>query len=223
MPEIVLDSTALGLIQDSILFCENDDIKSLTALVQENPLLYKVISQVLKEWTHTTTGNNSKEQLSPASYFLNPHRHLNEPNGQRNQQPAFNIMPQRITNEDFQRALARTSRQQPAVPAAAAAATPSPSQLSSTTTRRQTINMEHLRSALQNAATITTPMDTTASTTGGFQAVPTNEPVTTAGVNVQLLLNQMHDMGLIDDEKNIRALEASGYDLQAAVDLILDS
>ena len=112
-----------GLCEDSVLFCQNYNVKRLTAVVDANPLRYKVVAQVVKEWTSTSaTANSNDIPLSPgkyrsidlfiyfflqffflvfdlAAYFLNGSPHLIEPVAPR--QPTFNVMPRRITNEDF--------------------------------------------------------------------------------------------------------------------------
>jgi hypothetical protein len=83
LPELLLDSSAigntvknitqqkrfihLGLCEDSVLFCQNHNIKHLTEIVQANPLLYKVVAQVIKEWT--STSNTNDVQLSPGNYM----------------------------------------------------------------------------------------------------------------------------------------------------------
>ncbi|CAF1661419.1 unnamed protein product, partial [Adineta ricciae] len=204
LPELLFDSSALGLCEDSVLFCLNHDIKYLTEIVQTNPLLYKVIAQVIKEWTSTSNTTNANDiQLSPAAYFLNGSPHLIEPAAPR--QPAFNVMPRRITNEDFYRALEQTNR---------SSTTARPSNLPSQPTQRPAVNrrniisIDQLRSALQRTSTPSTPV-TTAETT-------TNEPA-----NVQALLDQMRIMGLTDEAANRQALEATNWDLKAALDLLL--
>ena len=56
----------LGLSEDYILFCQNHNVKRLTEMVQANPLLFKVVAQVQKEWTSTSNAANANEvQLSP--------------------------------------------------------------------------------------------------------------------------------------------------------------
>ncbi|CAF1280687.1 unnamed protein product, partial [Didymodactylos carnosus] len=58
-------------------------------------------------------------------------------------------------------------------------------------------------------ATTTTSMNTTSS------APPPSSVI-------QGLLDQMHDMGLVDDGKNLEALEASNWSLQSAIDILLN-
>lgn len=56
----------LGLCEDSVLFCQNHNVKRLIELVEANPLLYKAVSQVVREWTSTSNSTNSNDvQLSP--------------------------------------------------------------------------------------------------------------------------------------------------------------
>ncbi|UJR37631.1 hypothetical protein I4U23_030328 [Adineta vaga] len=206
LPELLFDSSAIGLCEDSVLFCLNHNIKYLTEIVQENPLLYKVIAQVIKEWTSTSNTTNPNDiQLSPAAYFLNGSPHLIEPAAPR--QPAFNVMPRRITNEDFYRALEQTNRS-----STTSRSSNLPSQQTQRTpsNRRNLISMDQLRSVLQrtstNPSTPTTSMENTAS----------GEPA-----NAQALLDQMRGMGLTDEVANRQALEATGWDLKAALDLLL--
>ncbi|CAF0836414.1 unnamed protein product [Adineta steineri] len=204
LPELLLDSSAIGLCEDSVLFCQNHNIKHLTEIVQANPLLYKVVAQVIKEWTSTSNTTNSNDlQLSPAAYFLNGSPHLIEPAAPR--QPAFNVMPRRITNEDFYRALEQTNRlttnSRPSnVPSQQTQRTPN---------RRNVISMDQLRSVLQRTSTNpSTPITTTEN--------PESEPT-----NAQELLDQMRAMGLTDEIANRQALEATNWDLKAALDLLL--
>lgn len=60
-----IESRRLGLCEDSVLFCQNYNVTRLTETVQANPLLYKAVAQVIKEWT-SSSGNGSHDgQLSP--------------------------------------------------------------------------------------------------------------------------------------------------------------
>jgi hypothetical protein len=186
-------------------------------------LLYKVVAQVIKEWTSTSNTSNSNDvQLSPgkfclfklfkiiyfvylAAYFLNGSPHLIEPMAPR--QPTFNVMPRRITNEDFYRALEQTNR---AAATTTTATTPRPSNIPTqqaprTSNRRNLISMDQLRNVLQRASAPVTTMENTAS-----------EPA-----NVQELLDQMIAMGLTDEAANRQALEATNWDLKAALDFLL--
>ena len=114
-------------------------------------------------------------------------------------------MPRRITNEDFYRALEQTNR---------SSTTARPSNLPSQPTqrpsanRRNIISIDQLRSALQRTSTPSTPVTTT--------ETMTNEPA-----NAQALLDQMKTMGLTDEAANRQALEATNWDLKAALDLLL--
>ncbi|CAF3745071.1 unnamed protein product [Rotaria sordida] len=213
LPELLLDSSALGLCEDSVLFCQNYNVKRLTEIVEANPLLYKVITQVIKEWTSTSNPTNSNDvQLSPAAYFLNGSPHLIEPVAPR--QPTFNIMPRRITNEDFYRALEQTNRSTTATTINnnnnSRPSNNSLQQTPRTSNRRNIISMDQLQSVLQRTSTTSeTNPSTTMDTTG-------NEPA-----NAQSLLDQMYAMGLTDQTANRQALEATNWDLKAALDLLL--
>jgi hypothetical protein len=71
LPELLLDSSALGLCEDSVLFCQNHNVKRLTEIVQANPLLFKVVAQVQKEWTSSSNANSTNDvQLSPGTGFF---------------------------------------------------------------------------------------------------------------------------------------------------------
>jgi mRNA-degrading endonuclease toxin of MazEF toxin-antitoxin module len=78
------------------------------------------------------------------------------------------------------------------------------------------ISLDQLRNVLQR--TTTASATTTAATPSTM--VPMNmtsdEPA-----HVQTLLDQMRTMGLTDDVANRQALEASNWDLKAALDLLL--
>jgi hypothetical protein len=207
LPELLLDSSALGLCEDSVLFCQNYNVKRLTEIVQANPLLFKVVAQVQKEWTSTSnTANTNEVQLSPAAYFLNGSPHLIEPAAPR--QPTFNIMPRRITNEDFYRALEQTNRSTTSRPSNIP-----PPQASRPSNRRNVISMDQLRNVLQR--TSTTP------TTNQPAPVTTMDSTGSEPANAQTLLDQMSAMGLTDEAANRQALEATNWDLKAALDLLL--
>ncbi|CAF1396366.1 unnamed protein product [Rotaria magnacalcarata] len=210
LPELLLDSSALGLCEDSILFCQNYNVKRLTELVEANPFLYKAVCQVVKEWTSTSTLSNPTDvQLSPAAYFLNGSPHLIEPAAPR--QPAFNVMPRRITNEDFFRALEQTNR------STTSTSRPSNIPLQQTprvSNRRNVISMDQLRSVLQRTTTTSETNAPTSITT--MDSSTSNDPA-----NAQALLDQMQAMGLTDEAANRQALEASNWDLKAALDLLL--
>jgi len=143
-----------------------------------------------------------------AAYFLSGSPHLIEPAAPR--QPTFNVMPRRITNEDFYRALEQTNRS-PTTTTTTTMPTPRPSNIPTqqaprtTTNRRNIISMDHLRNALQRTSAPSTPVTN-----------PSNEPA-----NAQALLDQMSAMGLTDEVANRQALEATNWDLKAALDLLL--
>ena len=123
-------------------------------------------------------------------------------------QPTVNVMPRRITNEDFLRALERTNR---ATTAAASQPTTDPvptPPAARPSNRRNVISMDQLRSVLQRTSTPAAPV-TTMDTTNNESA------------NVQALLDQMRAMGLTDEAANRQALEATQWDLKAALDLLL--
>ncbi len=144
-----------------------------------------------------------------AAYFLNGSPHLIEPAAPR--QPTFNVMPRRITNEDFYRALEQTNRS-----ATTTAARPSnipPPQAPRSSNRRNIISMDQLRSVLQR--TSTTP------TTDQPAPVTTMDSMGSEPANAQALLEQMSAMGLTDEAANRQALEATNWDLKAALDLLL--
>ncbi|CAF2967734.1 unnamed protein product [Rotaria sp. Silwood2] len=210
LPELLLDSSALGLCEDSVLFCQNYNVKRLTEIVEANPLLYKAVIQVLKEWTSSNNPTNSNDvQLSPAAYFLNGSPHLIEPVAPR--QPTFNIMPRRITNEDFYRALEQTNRSTTATTTNNSRPSNIPlQQTPRTSNRRNIISMDQLRNVLQRTSTTSETNPSTPMESSG------NEPT-----NAQALLDQMYAMGLTDQTANRQALEATNWDLKAALDLLL--
>ena len=147
--------------------------------------------------------NTTRISLIVAAYFLNGSPHLVEPIAPR--QPPVNVMPRRITNEDFFRALDQTNRTTaspvrppPVVPTDGTTPTRS-------SARRNMISMDQLRNVLQRTSTPATTMETTNS-----------EPT-----NLQSLLDQMRAMGLTDEAANRQALEAANWDLKAALDLLL--
>lgn len=141
-----------------------------------------------------------------AAYFLNGSPHLVEPIAPR--QPAINVMPRRITNEDFFRALDRTNRPT----ASPARPPPVPNQPTSRpSNRRNMISMDQLQNVLQRT--------TTASS--ATQPVTTMDTTPSEPENIQALLDQMRAMGLTDEAANRQALEAVNWDLKAALDLLL--
>ena len=138
---------------------------------------------------------------------MNGSPHLIEPAAPR--QPAFNVMPRRITNEDFYRALEQTNR-------STSNSRPSnlpPQQTQRTSNRRNVISMDQLRNVLQR--TTTGPSTPTTTTTTAMESTE-SEPS-----NAQALLDQMQAMGLTDEAANRQALEATNWDLKAALDLLL--
>lgn len=199
-------------------------------MVEANPLLFKVVAQVQKEWTSSShTANAADVQLSPgkihlgiemircfhlAAYFLNGSPHLIEPAAPR--QPTFNVMPRRITNEDFYRALEQTNRSttasRPSTIPPPQQQPPPPSPSSRTSNRRNVISMDQLRNALQRTPTTTTNQPAPITTMESTQGEPEN---------LSELLQQMNAMGLTDEAANRQALEASNWDLKAALDLLL--
>ena len=146
-----------------------------------------------------------------AAYFLNGSPHLIEPAAPR--QPTFNVMPRRITNEDFYRALEQTNRS-----ATTAASRPSNiplPQAPRSSNRRNMISMDQLRNVLQRTST------TPPTTTNQPAPVTTMDSMGSEPANAQALLDQMSAMGLTDEAANRQALEATNWDLKAALDLLL--
>jgi hypothetical protein len=144
-----------------------------------------------------------------AAYFLNGSPHLIEQMAPR--QPTVNVMPRRITNEDFLHALERTNRASTAAasqPTTEPTPTPAPP-AARPSNRRNVISMDQLRSVLQRTSTPSAEPVTTMDNTN-------NEPA-----NVHVLLDQMRAMGLTDETANRQALEATQWDLKAALDLLL--
>ena len=138
-----------------------------------------------------------------AAYFLNGSPHLVEQMAPR--QPAVNVMPRRITNEDFLRALEQTNRSNAAATTEPTTAPPPTPPAPRSSSRRNVISMDQLRSVLQRSSAPVTTMENTS-----------NEPA-----HVQALLDQMRAMGLTDEAANRQALEATQWDLKAALDLLL--
>ena len=124
-------------------------------------------------------------------------------------QPPINVMPRRITNEDFFRALEQTNRSTSAsARPSAVPTTPTAQPARTSSSRRTMISMDQLRSVLQRTSSGSMPV-TTMETTN-------NEPD-----NIQELLEQMRAMGLTDEVANRQALEAANWDLKAALDILL--
>jgi len=146
-----------------------------------------------------------------AAYFLNGSPHLIEPAAPR--QPTFNVMPRRITNEDFYRALEQTNRSTTTTTTTSRPSNIPPQQPSRTSNRRNMISMDQLKSVLQR--TSTTP------TTNQPAPITTMDSTSSEPADAQALLEQMRAMGLTDEAANRQALEATNWDLKAALDLLL--
>ncbi len=141
-----------------------------------------------------------------AAYFLNGSPHLIEPAAPR--QPAFNVMPRRITNEDFYRALEQTNRSATSTTTTTRPSNIPPQQTSRPSTRRNVISMDQLRNVLQRTST--------------SQPTTTTENTESEPANAQELLDQMRAMGLMDEAANRQALEATNWDLKAALEFLLE-
>ena len=140
-----------------------------------------------------------------AAYFLNGSPHLIEHMAPR--QPTVNVMPRRITNEDFLRALDQTNRS--ATATSRPLPTPPTDQAARTPNRRNMISMDQLRSVLQRTSAPSAPVTTMGNTN--------SEPG-----NAQALLDQMRAMGMTDEAANREALMATNWDLKAALEFLLD-
>jgi hypothetical protein len=147
-----------------------------------------------------------------AAYFLNGSPHLIEPAAPR--QPTFNVMPRRITNEDFYRALEQTNRSTTASRPSNVPPQQPPRTPNRPSNRRNVISMDQLRNVLQRTTTTTPTMDQPT-------PVTTMESTASEPENIQELLDQMSAMGLTDEAANRQALEATNWDLKAALDLLL--
>lgn len=144
---------------------------------------------------------------------MNGSPHLIEPAAPR--QPTFNVMPRRITNEDFYRALEQTNRAGTTTTTTNTRPSNIPTQQPARpSNRRNMISMDQLRNVLQRTSTTPTTTDQPAPIT--TMDNPRSEPA-----NAQVLLEQMSAMGLTDEAANRQALEATNWDLKAALDLLL--
>jgi len=119
-------------------------------------------------------------------------------------------MPRRITNEDFYRALEQTNRSAATTTATTRPSNLPPQQTSRPSTRRNVISMDQLRNVLQRTST---NQPTTTTTTENTESEP---------ANAQELLDQMRAMGLMDEAANRQALEATNWDLKAALEFLLE-
>jgi len=144
---------------------------------------------------------------------LNGSPHLIEPAAPR--QPTFNVMPRRITNEDFYRALEQTNRSTTTTTSTTSRPSNIPTQQPPrTSNRRNMISMDQLQSVLQRTST-------TPTTTNQPTPITTMDNTGSEPADAQALLEQMRAMGLTDEAANRQALEATNWDLKAALDLLL--
>jgi hypothetical protein len=117
-------------------------------------------------------------------------------------------MPRRITNEDFYRALEQTNRSATSTTTTTRPSNIPPQQTSRPSTRRNVISMDQLRNVLQRTST--------------SQPTTTTENTESEPANAQELLDQMRAMGLMDEAANRQALEATNWDLKAALEFLLE-
>ncbi|XP_030622120.1 ubiquitin-like protein 7a [Chanos chanos] len=226
-PGLSHDPVALGVLQDKDLFVQFTDPNMLDTLITSHPALVNAIILVL----HSVAGSVPTQQTASSSRNVSASSYSDMPGG-------FLFEGLSDDEEDFQSgnrsgpstSAMGTSGVRPATLGYSGAVGPRP------------ITQSELATALALASTpessAVTPTTGNQGASSGVSPIPAGTPITNDLFNQALQqalqvssmsslqsqwqsqLQQLRDMGIRDEELILRALQATGGDIQAALELI---
>uniref|UniRef100_A0A4W4F0M3 Ubiquitin-like protein 7 n=2 Tax=Electrophorus electricus TaxID=8005 RepID=A0A4W4F0M3_ELEEL len=226
-PGLSSDPMALGVLQDKDLFVQFTDPSMLDMLINSHPALVNAIILVL----HSVAGSVPSQQSASSSRNVSSNSYSDMPGG---------ILFEGMSDdeEEFQSgshglassSSAGSSGLRPATLGYSGAVGPRP------ITQTELATALALASTPDNTAVAPTVGNQGASS--GVSPMPTGTPITNDLFNQalqqalqvssisslqsqwQFQIQQLHDMGIQDEELILRALQATGGDIQAALELI---
>uniref|UniRef100_A0A8C9W761 Ubiquitin-like protein 7 n=1 Tax=Scleropages formosus TaxID=113540 RepID=A0A8C9W761_SCLFO len=218
-PGLSSDPVALGVLQDKDLFIQFTDPNMLDKLISAHPALVNAIVLVL----HSVAGSVPVPQSATSSRNVSSSSYSDMPGG-------FLFEGMSDDEEDFQTCSSNSGSVCSATLGYSGAVGPRP------------ITQSELATALALASTpessAVTPTTGNQATSSGVSPVPAGTPITNDLFNQALQqalqvsslsslqsqwqsqLQQLRDMGIQDEELILRALQATGGDIQAALELI---
>uniref|UniRef100_A0AAY5E7K2 Ubiquitin-like protein 7 n=1 Tax=Electrophorus electricus TaxID=8005 RepID=A0AAY5E7K2_ELEEL len=210
-PGLSSDPMALGVLQDKDLFVQFTDPSMLDMLINSHPALVNAIILVL----HSVAGSVPSQQSASSSRNVSSNSYSDMPGG---------ILFEGMSDDEEDHGLA------PATLGYSGAVGPRP------ITQTELATALALASTPDNTAVAPTVGNQGASS--GVSPMPTGTPITNDLFNQalqqalqvssisslqsqwQFQIQQLHDMGIQDEELILRALQATGGDIQAALELI---
>ncbi|KAK3558390.1 hypothetical protein QTP86_017997 [Hemibagrus guttatus] len=226
-PGLSSDAVALGVLQDKDLFVQFTDPNMLDMLISSHPALVNAIILVL----HSVAGSVSSQQSASSSRNASSSSYSEMPGG-------FLFEGMSDDEEEFQSG----NRSGPSSSSAGSSGLRPASLGYSGAVGPRPITQSELATALALASTpessAVTPTIGNQGASSGVSPIPAGTPITNDLFNQALQqalqvsnisslqsqwqsqLQQLRDMGIQDEELILRALQATGGDIQAALELI---
>uniref|UniRef100_A0A8C2L3D1 Ubiquitin-like 7a (bone marrow stromal cell-derived) n=1 Tax=Cyprinus carpio TaxID=7962 RepID=A0A8C2L3D1_CYPCA len=224
-PGLSSDPVALGVLQDKDLFIQFTDPNMLDTLANSHPALVNAIILVL----HSVAGSVPPQQSASSSRNVSSSSYSDMPGG-------FLFEGMSDDEEDFQSG----NRGGPSTLASGLAGMRPASLGYNGAVGPRPITQSELATALALASTpessAVTPTTGNQGPSSGVSPIPAGTPITNdlfnqalqqalqvssmSSLNWQSQLQQLRDMGIRDEELILRALQATGGDIQAALELI---
>lgn len=202
-PGLADDAVAIAMIQDPELLFHMSDPDTVRRIAELHPSLPEAANQIAAAVHEEASSANSNQPGTSSGYSYSlealsddEEMDSSSSDGTRDGQPlSRNHSYSRITSAQVAAALA--SAQAPSTPAS---------------TSNRLITTEMFSQAMQQAfANVTPPAVPAPVTEEGFDAISSR---------LAPQLQQMREMGLMDDMVNVQALQATNGDVQAAIDLV---
>lgn len=216
-PGLADDAVAIAMIQDPELLFHMSDPDTVRRIAELHPSLPEAANQIaaaVHEEASSAANSSQPGTSSGYSYSLealsdDEEMDSSSSDGTRDGQPLSR-------NHSYSRI---TSAQVAAALASAQAPSTGPQPPSAAASSNRLITSEMFSQAMQQAFASVTP------TQQAQAAPPLHAPVTEEGfdaISSRLApqLQQMREMGLMDDMVNVQALQATNGDVQAAIDLV---
>ncbi|CAH1170270.1 unnamed protein product [Phaedon cochleariae] len=220
-PGLSDDPVALALIQDPELIVYLSDSESVGKMAQEHPILLDAASHIISH-VHEEQANVNPNQATTStgySYSLEALSDDDDMDSSSDSNMAQNSLSRNssfnaITAAQLAAAIANATNTQFNTNSAGVPST--------TNSGSQLITNEMFSNAIQQAFAFGGGPATPSSNVNSGTSAPSEEDSHEASLRKwQAQLQQMHEMGLVNDLVNVRALKATNGDVNAAIELVL--
>ncbi|XP_063223401.1 ubiquitin-like protein 7 [Bacillus rossius redtenbacheri] len=219
-PSLREDPVAMGIIQDPELLVHLEDITTVRKLAEQHPHLVEAANHIAAAVHEEAAAGTATSQASTSGYSYSVDALSDDDEMDSSQ--SSDSMP-RGESLSRQHSYSTITAAQLAAALASATGIFPPTRSSSTSSNPgpsgsgPVITPEMFSQAMEQA------IATVGSSGGQESPLPADEPaaaVRPAGEGWAVHLQQMRELGLTDDAVNIQALEATGGDVQAAINLV---